>query len=81
MIRWARERAAYDIRDLAARFPKLLSWERGEKQPTFKQLDAFATATHTPERRSLAACAQSSRRPMISRGFAAEPSRSTPDVW
>ncbi len=48
MLRWACERAGYDIRDLAPRFPQLPEWERGEKQPTFKQLEAFARATHTP---------------------------------
>lgn len=48
MLRWARERAGYDVRDLAPRFPHLPEWERGEKQPTFKQLEAFAKATHTP---------------------------------
>ncbi len=48
MLRWACERAGYDVRDLAPRFPQLPKWERGEKQPTFKQLEAFAKATHTP---------------------------------
>lgn len=36
------------MRDLTPRFPQLPAWERGEKQPTFKQLEAFARATHTP---------------------------------
>jgi Zn-dependent peptidase ImmA (M78 family)/transcriptional regulator with XRE-family HTH domain len=48
MLHWACERAGYDVRDLAPRFPQLPAWERGEKQPTFKQLEAFAKATHTP---------------------------------
>lgn len=48
MLRWACERAGYETRDLAPRFPRLAEWERGEKQPTFKQLEAFARATHTP---------------------------------
>ena len=48
MLRWACERAGYDVRDLAPRFPHLPEWERGERQPTFKQLEAFARATHTP---------------------------------
>jgi Zn-dependent peptidase ImmA (M78 family) len=48
MLRWARERAGRDIDDLAPRFPQLLAWERGDKQPTFKQLEAFAKATHAP---------------------------------
>lgn len=48
MLRWACERAGYDPRDLALRFPQLPAWERGEKQPTFKQLEKLAKATHTP---------------------------------
>lgn len=48
LLRWACERAGYAVGDLAPRFPQLPAWERGEKQPTFKQLEAFAHATHTP---------------------------------
>ena len=48
MLRWARDRAGYEPRDLASRFPQLDAWERGEKQPTLKQLENFAKATHTP---------------------------------
>jgi Zn-dependent peptidase ImmA (M78 family) len=48
MLRWACERASLEVSDLTDRFPQLPAWERGEKQPTFKQLEAFAKATHTP---------------------------------
>jgi Zn-dependent peptidase ImmA (M78 family) len=48
MLRWARERAGYEPGDLARRIPQLPAWERGDKQPTLKQLEAFARATHTP---------------------------------
>jgi len=48
LVQWARERAHLDVAALAARFPKLPEWERGEVQPTFKQLEAFANATHVP---------------------------------
>jgi Zn-dependent peptidase ImmA (M78 family)/transcriptional regulator with XRE-family HTH domain len=48
LLRWACERAGYQPRDLAARFRQLPAWERGEKQPTLKQLEGFAKATHTP---------------------------------
>lgn len=48
MLRWAWERAGMDPGDLAHRFPQLPAWERGEKQPTLKQLEGFAKATHTP---------------------------------
>ena len=48
LLRWARERAGYHPDVLAARFPKLDEWERGELQPTLKQLENFAKATHAP---------------------------------
>jgi transcriptional regulator with XRE-family HTH domain len=48
MLRWACERARVDARDLALRIPQLPAWENGEKQPTLKQLEGFAKATHTP---------------------------------
>ena len=48
LVRWARERAGYSVDALAGRFPKIDAWERGELQPTLKQLEAFAKATHTP---------------------------------
>ena len=48
VLRWARQRAGLGIGDLTQRFPRLPAWERGEKQPRFKQLEAFAKATHAP---------------------------------
>ena len=48
MLRWACERARLEPDALAHRIPQLPAWERGEKQPTLKQLEAFARATHTP---------------------------------
>jgi transcriptional regulator with XRE-family HTH domain len=33
---------------LAERFPRLDAWEQGEVQPTLKQLEGFANATHAP---------------------------------
>jgi Zn-dependent peptidase ImmA (M78 family) len=48
MLRWACERAGFDIGALTHRIPQLTAWERGEKQPTLKQLEGFAKATHTP---------------------------------
>jgi Zn-dependent peptidase ImmA (M78 family) len=48
LLRWARERAGYDLIGLARRFPKLGEWEQGATQPTFKQLENFAQAMHTP---------------------------------
>ncbi len=46
MLTWARERARMKPADLAGRFPKLPSWERGEAAPTLKQLESIAKATH-----------------------------------
>ncbi|MEW6668361.1 MAG: ImmA/IrrE family metallo-endopeptidase [Thermodesulfobacteriota bacterium] len=48
LLRWACERAGYDPSALEDRFPQFAAWERGDKQPTLKQLEAFAKATHTP---------------------------------
>lgn len=48
LVQWARERAGLPVDVLASRFPKLSAWERGEAQPTFKQLVAFASATRVP---------------------------------
>ncbi len=48
VLRWASERAARDGVDAQARFPRLAAWETGSSQPTVKQLEAFAKATHTP---------------------------------
>lgn len=48
LLRWARERAGYSVSSLAVRFPKVAAWEKGEVQPTIKQLEAFAKATRTP---------------------------------
>ena len=48
MLRWARERAGVEGDSLAQRIPQLPDWERGEKQPTLKQLEKFAKATRTP---------------------------------
>lgn len=48
MIRWARERADLAVEDLSTKFPKLVAWERGEAQPTLKQIEAFSKATYVP---------------------------------
>lgn len=48
LLSWARERAGYDLDALAHRFPKLAAWENGKAQPTLKQVEDFARATHTP---------------------------------
>jgi Zn-dependent peptidase ImmA (M78 family)/transcriptional regulator with XRE-family HTH domain len=48
LLRWACERSRIDELELSVRFPKLDAWFRGETQPTFKQLEKFAKATHVP---------------------------------
>lgn len=48
LLRWAAERAGLEPDALAIRFPRLSAWEREEAQPTLKQLESFAQATHTP---------------------------------
>ena len=48
MIRWACQRAGYDVAHLTARIPQISAWVRRERQPTLKQLEKLAKATHTP---------------------------------
>lgn len=48
LLSWARFRANQSLDSLSGRFPKLQAWERGDIQPTLKQLKAFAKATHVP---------------------------------
>lgn len=48
LLRWACERAGYDIDTLSQRFRQLSAWIQREKQPTFRQLENFAKATRTP---------------------------------
>jgi Zn-dependent peptidase ImmA (M78 family) len=48
MLAWARERSRLPAGDVFRRFPGLAAWEDGSRQPTFKQLEKFASATHTP---------------------------------
>lgn len=50
MLEWACERAGYTVESFAARHPghRITTWIAGEIQPTLKQLEAFANATHTP---------------------------------
>ena len=48
MLRWACERAGYNVADVAARLPQLPAWVRRERHPTLKQLEKLAKVTHTP---------------------------------
>ncbi len=55
-LRWARERAGRTVQDLAAPFPKLDRWERGEERPTLKQVERFAKAFSYTERCRILMC-------------------------
>jgi hypothetical protein len=48
ILRWACERSRIDEFELGVQFPHSEDWDRGDKQPTLKQLETFAKATHTP---------------------------------
>lgn len=48
MLTWARARSGRGMEAFSAKFPKLPDWETGELLPTFRQLEAYARATHTP---------------------------------
>ena len=42
LLRWARERAGFELAALAKRFPHVADWERGDARATLKQLEQFA---------------------------------------
>lgn len=48
IITWARERSGLPTDALVKKFPKFREWERGEAQPTLRQLEALAKTTSTP---------------------------------
>ena len=48
LLHWALERTGLSPDALKKRFKKIDAWLAGEVQPTLKQLEAFANATHTP---------------------------------
>jgi Zn-dependent peptidase ImmA (M78 family) len=48
LLRWALDRSGRSVEGLAAKFPRLAAWERGEAEPTLRQLEQFAKATYTP---------------------------------
>lgn len=48
LLRWACERSRIQDAALRELFPRLEEWTRGEKQPTFRQLEDFARRTHVP---------------------------------
>lgn len=48
LLHWAVERAGWDDATVERRAPRLDEWVAGTRRPTFKQLEKFASDTHTP---------------------------------
>ena len=48
LLYWACDRTGLGLDAYTGRFPQLLAWARGDGQPTLKQLESFAKATHAP---------------------------------
>ena len=48
LLHWAVERAGWDEDTVERRAPKLDEWAAGMHRPTLKQLEKFASDTHTP---------------------------------
>jgi Zn-dependent peptidase ImmA (M78 family) len=48
LLAWALERSGLERVVLALRFPRLGDWLSGVAQPTLKQLESYAKATHAP---------------------------------
>jgi Zn-dependent peptidase ImmA (M78 family) len=48
LLKWALERAQLDPLVVEKRFPKLQAWAERRMQPTLRQLEDFARATHVP---------------------------------
>lgn len=47
LLRWACRRAGVESGAVAKRFPRFAEWERGETQPTLRQVEEFARFTRT----------------------------------
>jgi len=48
VLRWAVSRSGQELDDLEQKFPKIHQWADEESQPTLRQLESLARATHTP---------------------------------
>jgi Zn-dependent peptidase ImmA (M78 family) len=48
MLTWAITRAGYDVPAFAEKFPKILQWLEGQKNPTVKQLEEFSKKVYLP---------------------------------
>ncbi len=48
LLQWAIARSRLPKEDVRAKFPRLPEWERGDRDPTLRQLEDFARTTRTP---------------------------------
>jgi len=48
VLRWAVSRSGQELDDLEQKFPRIQQWANEESQPTLRQLELLAKATHTP---------------------------------
>lgn len=48
VLTWAQRRSGVGLEELKRRFPAFDAWRTGTAQPTLRQLEGFAQATHTP---------------------------------
>ena len=48
ILTWAIARAGYELPVFTEKFPPIEKWLNGDKQPTVKQLEAFAKKVHLP---------------------------------
>ncbi len=48
VLHWAVNRSGLTLDSLRRKFPKIQQWERGQSQPTLRQLESLAKATLTP---------------------------------
>ena len=48
LLRWAVRRSGWDEETISRRAPKLTAWLNKSQRPTLKQLEKFASDTHTP---------------------------------
>lgn len=48
IIKWAIERAGYELDDFSVKFPKIEEWLNGTTNPTIKQLENFTHKVHVP---------------------------------
>jgi len=48
MLTWAITRAGYDVSAFAQKFPKILDWLEGRKNPTVNELESFSKKVYLP---------------------------------